>query len=192
VGRPTARNMSGSQSVSRVSAKTGDILRKCLSIIGIVSKSYLLDLSDWGPKIGPMKSQYRVQREYNHHGKAWCRGKYIALRTFYRLDRQRAACHLTGELLQPGNTTTDRAVAYHSVAKAYVIFQILTVPAVPPKQQCPVPTDIDSRQHWARESCLDRFKSFQFLLQATSRTPLTYSPVGRRWDLRRRKVPASV
>ncbi|CAP87136.1 hypothetical protein PCH_Pc24g02280 [Penicillium rubens Wisconsin 54-1255] len=173
VGRPTARNMSGSQSVSRVSAKTGDILH-------------------WGPKIGPMKSQYRVQREYNHHGKAWCRGKYIALRTFYRLDRQRAACHLTGELLQPGNTTTDRAVAYHSVAKAYVIFQILTVPAVPPKQQCPVPTDIDSRQHWARESCLDRFKSFQFLLQATSRTPLTYSPVGRRWDLRRRKVPASV
>jgi hypothetical protein len=139
-----------------------------------------------------MKSQYPVQREYNHHGKALCRGRYVASRTFYRLDRQRAACHLTGELLQPGNTTTDRAVAYCSVAKVYVIFQILTVPAVPPKQQCPVPTDIDSRQHWARELCLDLCRSFQFLLRATNRTPLIYCPVGRRWDLHRRTVPASV
>jgi hypothetical protein len=86
----------------------------------------------------------------------------------------------------------DRAVAYHSVAKVYVIFQILTVPVVPPKQQCPVPTDIDSRQHWARESCLDLCKSFQFLLQATNRTPLIYCPVGRRGDLYRRTVPAAV
>ncbi|OQE33228.1 hypothetical protein PENNAL_c0905G04969, partial [Penicillium nalgiovense] len=36
-----------------------------------------------------------------------------------------------GNFYSQENTTTDRVVAYHSVAKVYVIFQILTTPAGP-------------------------------------------------------------
>ncbi|OQE58767.1 hypothetical protein PENNAL_c0359G02072, partial [Penicillium nalgiovense] len=60
-----------------------------------------------------------------------------------------------GNFCSQENTTTDRVVGYHSVAKVCMIFQILTAPAVPSKQQSPVPSDTDGRRLWAYGSCLD-------------------------------------
>ena len=68
-----------------------------------------------------MEGLCRIQREYNLYGEALCRTEDIASRTFYRPDRQGAACHLTGELLScdrnQESITTDRDLAYHSVAR---------------------------------------------------------------------------
>ncbi|OQE36987.1 hypothetical protein PENNAL_c0802G08554, partial [Penicillium nalgiovense] len=51
----------------------------------------------------------------------------------------------------------------HYVAKVCALFQILTCPSIPPRQQSPVPSDPDSGQLWACGSCLDLCNCFHFL-----------------------------
>ena len=147
-----------------------------------------------------MESICRAQKEHTLHGEGLCKTEDIASRTFYRPDRQRAACHLTGEL-----TLLKQQSAEHNHGSGFSLpfccQNLRDIPNTSPAWTVPRPYVLRNKVLFHRtltavkSGLVDRVWTFanpSFLLRAINRTSLIYCPVGRRWDLHRRTVPASV